>query len=472
MTARTISKVAVHEASDRMMKAASRYWRLIRLRASGQRQIDEIVTAKAFFQDRFAASDRADSDLQRQLWQFMQIDGGDDHPASLCLRCFISYQIDQVCLKLAAQFGSQHGFSREDLLPFVLDDPGATGRSPQTTASFALDVLQTFDPNRAGLATWVTQRVKHHRELNAFLLEQGVYMVSDWAILNDTKLPQLQRVLTEFHALTPAEVQEFAQVLRAYHQVYRQDRLNSLTVTKGRACAAPTQEQLDRMVVTLKGDVSPPPSPAAVMGQLRTLATYLRQYRIHARGGAVTTESLDQPELQATLAAPTHEADEQTEFLQRYRQEFSQCLDQALAQVVGDRLASFQRRKSTSPDQFLRGLHLFHCEGQSMGEMASELGLKAQYQVTRLLKLKEFRADVRQNLLRLLGDRIRELATAYADPAQIQIMESQIETVLTDHIDTFMQAAEAEASVARHQPLSSVFARRLCHHLKARRTES
>jgi len=468
-----------------MMRAASRYWRLIRLRASGQRQIDDIAEAKTFFQDLItpsASPERSDSEVQRQLWQMMRTnhDGGAIgpsmalHPAGLCLRCFISYQIDQVCLKLAAQFGSQHGFTREDLLPFVLDDPGP-GRRAADHTSLAVDILQTFDPDRAGLATWVTQRVKHHRELNAFLLEQGVYMVSDWAILNDTKGAQLQRVLTQFHTLTPEEVQQFARVLRAYHQVYRQDRLDSRTATKGRACVTPTQEQLDRMAAILKTAGGEGLSRVAMMNQLRALAIYLRQYRIYARGGAVIAESLDQPELQATavqLASHPSESDEQGEFLQRYRQEFSQCLDQALEQVVGDRLKALQRRKNASPEQFLKGLHLFHCEGQSMGEMASVLGLKAQYQVTRLLKLKEFRADVRQYLLQYLGDRIRELATAYADPAQIQTVESQLETVLTEHVDSFMQTAEAETSVARHQPLSSLFARRLCHYLKARRTES
>ncbi len=39
-----------------------------------------------------------------------------------------------------------------------------------------------------------------------------------------------------------------------------------------------------------------------------------------------------------------------------------------------------------------------------MGEIATIIGLQAQYQVTRLLKLKELRADIRHKMLQIMGD--------------------------------------------------------------------
>jgi hypothetical protein len=50
---------------------------------------------------------------------------------------------------------------------------------------------------------------------NAFLLEHEVYLVSDWAILNDTSSKQLQRIFSQFHHLTSQEIQQAMQLLGA-----------------------------------------------------------------------------------------------------------------------------------------------------------------------------------------------------------------------------------------------------------------
>jgi hypothetical protein len=52
-----------------------------------------------------------------------------------------------------------------------------------------------------------------------------VYFISDWAILNDTKSKQLQRILAEFHHLSESEIRDSCILLESYHAVYRRDRL-------------------------------------------------------------------------------------------------------------------------------------------------------------------------------------------------------------------------------------------------------
>jgi hypothetical protein len=52
-----------------------------------------------------------------------------------------------------------------------------------------------------------------------------VYFISDWAILNDTKSKQLQRILAEFHHLSEFEIRYSCILLESYHAVYRRDRL-------------------------------------------------------------------------------------------------------------------------------------------------------------------------------------------------------------------------------------------------------
>ncbi|MEC4812105.1 MAG: hypothetical protein SAK29_02315 [Scytonema sp. PMC 1069.18] len=56
-----------------------------------------------------------------------------------------------------------------------------------TKLTSAREILQSFDCQRSNLSTWSGQKVKQHKPLNQFLLERGLYLASDWAILNDTR---------------------------------------------------------------------------------------------------------------------------------------------------------------------------------------------------------------------------------------------------------------------------------------------
>jgi hypothetical protein len=477
------------------MGAASKYWRLVRLDATGKRKVEEIDAAKAFFQQQFldlvGQVDAPDALIQRRLLDLLR--DGSEAPSSdatshlmaeHCLRCFISNQIEQVCIQLETQFGSEHGFTRYDLFPYVLDDISearlrVANRFNQTSyRSFASEILRTFDSERASLATWTTRLIKHHRELNAFLLQHGVYMVSDWAILNDTTSKQLQRIFAEFHNLTPVEIQRASILLESYHAVYRRDRLRQRQAGVKGQCLPPSMDQLQQITSLTRQRANLTLSPEDTMTQLQTIAEHLRQYRIYARGGFPATESLDRPETQVVadrlqssdpMSSPDDQ-DEQTEFLRFYRQQFIGCLDQTVEQVTGTRFGHLQRKNSEIAQQFLSALQLFHCQGRSMGEIAPLVGLQAQYQVTRLLKLKEFRADIRQQMLQALRDRTLEKARAYADPNHLQRLDQQVEVALNEQITAVMQEAETEASVAKNRSSSSLLAQRLCRHLDTRRS--
>lgn len=453
------------------MATGSKYWQLVRLDSTGRRRIEEIAAAKVFFCEQFADQlqqvDLPDGAIQRQLMQLRQEQSTE---AERCLRCYISNQIVQVCLQLETQFGKQHGFTCNELLAFVLDDVGRNERSRQSNyQAFSTTVLQSFDPDRASLNTWVTQLVRRHPELNAFLLQQGVYLISDWAILNDTPPSQLQRIYLEFHSLTFDETERAMAILQSYHRVYRQDRLNQRQTTRTRQCLPPNPEQLQRMAEWLQQNALTV-KPDRLLSQLQTMATLLRQYRIYVKGGKLPIASLDRPEIGAVVAdreapEPDETLEAKSEFLDFYRQQLLECLDETLKQVIQDRVASLKRKKTPTDQVFLTALHLFHCQGKAMGDMAAQLGFQAQYQVSRLLKLKELRADVRQRSLQRLTERVLDKAKKYADPDQLSQLEQQVGAVLEEQIDAVIQQAEAEAVVAKNCPLTSPFARRLCHHL-------
>lgn len=451
----------------------SRYWRLVRLDSTGHRRVEEVASARDFFQERFAAVQPiADTLIQRELMQLLRTGSAEQQQAELCLRCFISQQIEQVCVQLERQFGTQHGFTRYDLLPFVLDDNLRGNRHDGSGStqyrSLASEILQTFDADRAGLSTWVTRQVRHHPELRAFLQEHGVYLATDWSILNDTSPELLRSVLTEFYDLTPSEVSSACQLLQAYHQVYRQDHLQQQQ--SGRSgnravCAAPSSDQLIRMARYLQDQGLSSPPPERILSQLQSIASQLRQYRLHRTSKTLPTEPLDPARVEALPAEPTEpEIDpEEDAFLKRYREQILTCLDQALAQVIQDRATYLQRRETEAAQQFLTALKLFYCQGQTISEIAPQVGRQAQYQVTRLLKLREFRANVRSRLLQLLLKSVLDIAKPYVDPLQLQRLNRQIEAILEEQIEILIQQTERESAVAGQH--TSLFARRLCHSL-------
>ncbi len=217
------------------------------------------------FQEKFASlieQDKiADAEIHRHLYHLMQVPSG--HPqgreiaqqAQLCLRCFVSHIIERACIQLEAQFGRQHGFSRCDLFPFVLDELPHLGQTNTKTSPYqplSQSIVNSFKPDQGNLQSWTTRLVRRHRELNSVLLEHGVYLVSDWAILNDTTSQQLERILAEFHTLSPTEIHQACNLLESYHAVYRRDRIQHRGQgAKGR-CQNPTVGQLRQMIQRLQ----------------------------------------------------------------------------------------------------------------------------------------------------------------------------------------------------------------------------
>lgn len=472
----------------------SRYWKLVRMSAAGEIITDVISVAQDFLRQHFPEPDElTDSAIQRQLLEFYQAEAQQlnqqitQNLAELCLRCFISRQIQQSCLRIELQFGNRHGFTYRDLLMLVLDEVplqrlprGQAGLTESRltdtnlmtgltericlTKTFCQRILQTFDPNRGSLTTWTARMVQSHPELDRFLLERGVYQVSDWAILNSYLPKRLHRILGEIDRLPDLEIRQTYALMESYHTVYRGDRQLQFREAglASKRCHPPTEEQLQRIAEAFQVQTGITLSPKIVLSRLLKLADRLRQHSIWVRGGPPPSTSLDLLEVQAQVdrvqLQSGSEPDEQLEFLQHYQQQLSQCLAQSLDQVLQAWSAKL-RQKSAA---FLNALRLFYCRGMAMGEIAPLIGLEAQYQVTRLLKLKAFRADVRHHLLEKLRHSVLHLAKEYAHPDRLQRLDQEIDRLLN---------AEIEKVVAGC-PIQSVFARRLCQQIEEREDET
>lgn len=430
---------------------AMRYWTHVRLDGAGQLNKRNIQEARVFFGQLFSqiwpdltsdlTSDQTSSlevhnlMIQRQLVAEMQSTNEVSvQLAAACLRCFVSDQIAQACADLEQQFGAQGGFTKTDLYPYVLDDVDPTIHQ-FTYVPLAVEIIRKFDPSQSNLSTWTRRLVHQHKELNRALTESGIYLASDWAILNHTTPAQIRRLLV---ALTETEVQLACQVLESYHAVYRADRMAQYSTQpmggSSRRCSAPTSEQLDRMVNYLQAQ-GICCSATKIQQELWALAKALRRMKTGQ------TISLDAKETGFLRDRPTggdSEPDDADRFLSRYRPAAQTCLQQAVTQVIEGRVAYLQSRGGylagslPKSQAFLQAMTLFHCEGWSMTEIAPRIGLAKQFQVTRLLELKGLQADIHQIWLMLICRQLPTLLKDSLDEAQIRPIEQQLAAFLTE----------------------------------------
>lgn len=461
------------------MEEQSKYWKFVKINSAGEVQFQTMVAAQSYFKQQFANVDDnsiADAAIVRQLWQ--QVDLKKLEPAQLCLRCYISRLIYWVCFDLAKNFGSDKGFTCEDLLPFVLDDEVLL-KSRNSYQSLATRIIKTFDPEKGSLKTWVNRYVKQHPEIHRFLLEHGIFLISDWAILNDTNPQELQRVFTKMYQSAAVEIQQSIELLISYHAVYREDRIQQRLKGKTLPCKQPTPEQLKQIIDDFQNRNSNPLerkqlqlTNEVVLNKLQSIAAKLRKYRIAVRGGSISTVSIHQPEIQPVvekelrLQIDTDTNTEQIEFIKQYQNQFITSLDLAISQVIEELINRSQRKKSFNQQAFTQGLELFHCQGKSMSQIAPEIGLKKQYEVTRLLKLSDLRADIRQKLLIILSKKVIDIAKNFSNTQKLQNLDKQIQTILDEQISTIIQEAESEVkNPVRNQPLKNLIARRICNYL-------
>jgi hypothetical protein len=435
-----------------------RYWQLVRLTSTGQPQPIELPTVKTWLENTYSDAlldlEGADRRLQQALlgvWQGQ--DSGHDL-AQMSLRCWISHQIRNTCVSLAQRYGDRHGLEAADLFPLVLDD---NGHAEPTYRPLSLEILTSFDPAKASLGTWCNLLTKSHPALTRLLLEKGIYLASDWAILNDSEGERVRRILREYHLWSDFEIDQAVELLARYQAVYQRDRLRQRQAGQTGRCPEPTPAQLQEMMPSL--------SPKAVKVQLKHLASQLRQYRIHARSGNPQIyQPQDDGELERLGGSQTRfEAeDDSNTFLRRYRQALDQLLGQTIAEAIAANVSRLSRRTPPQDRPYVQGLHLRLCEGVSMTQIAPRIGLTSQVQVTRLLNLKRLRADVRHLLVPQLTAAVRQEAAELVSADRLRTLDATLETLLSEQVDTLMADAAAEAQSPKPRKVKSRFAARLC----------
>ena len=97
-----------------------------------------------------------------------------------------------------------------------------------------------------------------------------------------------------------------------------------------------------------------------------------------------------------------------------------------------------------------------------MTAIAAEVGLEKQFQVTRLMKLKELREEVQHRMITLLKRYVAEQASKFVSVEQLQAFEGQIETALGEQVQALVDEDAAQAQSPKGFGKGSRFARSIC----------
>jgi hypothetical protein len=435
------------------MGSTAQYWTFLHLSNHGEIRSRPSPATQGFIETEFGdviaiapESDRfPHKALQTHLYAALQrepIAGpptpSNSYHAQFSLRCYISQQIVQTCQALAQQFGAYYHFDRNDLLLLVLDDNGEAFPTEKLVynkkidkwippyKSTAQEILEKYHPSKSTLLVWVKRLIRQHRDITQFLLDRGLYLISDWAILNDTTSSQVYRILTQHSDWQPSQAETACHLLESFHEIYRP------THTPNTPCQPPTDDAWAAMVERFQTKSNRSITPTAFAEQLSKISLKLRQYRIRARGGSVpeVIQSASPERLEITidhfvLKQLTYDDNQpiaafQQQLIKTYEKTFPDLCDRTIAQVIETRYDTFrnarQQRTRNKAESYLHTLQLFYGERMKMGTIAPIVGLKLQEDVTHLLALNTMRADIKRLLIHELINTLRHQLQTYPDP--------------------------------------------------------
>jgi hypothetical protein len=453
------------------MGQVSKYWTILLLDSAGRTRPRELHNVKTFLEEEYSVYLKEDGapsedELIRSLLPLPNPE------AQLVLRCLISHQIAIACQSLVNQFGQFYGFTLADLLPLVLDDDGKPWTTQGTYKILAQQVLDRFDPSAGKLATWVTRLVRQHPAVSACLLDHGLYLVSDWAILNDTKPDQLYRIWTQHYNLSPQEAEQACCLLESFRLVYTPER------RPGSRCKDPTPDQLDRIAQTLSTALARPTTTPEMQKQLTQLCKRLRAYRILARGGQIRGLSVDDAQTLERIqdkVAYERSTDEDSGQRDRLISACREIFDSALPKSIHSAIAQAHSQFLNSPRSDTRAkavlyfpaLRLFHGDRISMGEIAPRIGLKRQDDVSRLLNLNHLRTQVRNLVLTQCFGQIKPILQTQGGLtcAQIDRAVEAIEALFAEQIDPILQEEEQRTRTPKAFDRPTRFAQAICDEL-------
>lgn len=428
-----------------------KYCRRVVVNGFANRQIIEQAPNQAFLQKKFGILDDTQEVSQQIQIQTMQYLGQNinSKDAESCLRCFVSHQVESLCLQLEQRFGKQHDFTAAELLPYVLDSvrEGVIYNS----SSLITRVLDTFDPSKGSLSTWTIRVFKGNSDVKRILREHGIEQVTNWMILSYMKPGRLQSILKEQH--TETEVNKALQLLDSFHEVYCTQLWQQRKVGTRSRYPQPTSEQLSQ----IGSKLVPNKTPEEVLEQLQNLSNLLRKERLRPTKTDIKTKHKGNDSSNDLTSTP----------------QFDVCFTGAVKQVIEARIIYLQGKKTSKSQQkaenFIKALDLFHCQGVQMKQIAPQLDLRDQPTISRLLELDNLRSDIASAILKCLQEYILEYAKSRYHPDSLKEIEEKVKDTFGDDIQDLIEEAKKEANDGKARVKTSRLAKKICSYLDNRK---
>jgi hypothetical protein len=228
------------------------YWR--RYQPDGRINASESDQARSWFEKYFsdfsdALSSSEDRAIQRRLMEMRANEMGseeeDRRMAEHCLYCFIFHQLMAACTDLETRFGEKGRFTRHDLFSLLQN------------SSLCSKILKSFNVEKGGLSRWTKTHVMHHKDVDNFLKECGIYRDTDWALLNDiNKITKFKKILSHSGIEIAPDEAVFWSLIEKYYDIY----YNKLLLERnrlGNLSSFPTEQQLEQMVAEVQKILSP-----------------------------------------------------------------------------------------------------------------------------------------------------------------------------------------------------------------------
>lgn len=456
-----LNRVVLTKKSKSMV---STYWSLAEINSFGECITQEKKELRAFFEEKVlgemnsisAEDNLPHRDIQRHLIQLYKSNSPLCQMAKGCLRCYISNMLKQNCLELERDYGTDQGLTSAELLPLVLDGKSVrhgAGTVQANKESLITEILQKFDQEQGSLSSWTKIMFRSNSQVKQVLLMYGILQYTDWMILcRHASSVKLQRVFTYLNR-TKTETDQAIHLLASFHAIYRMSLLSTRSKGSKRRYPEPSIEQLTQIAKSLL----PARTITAekVLDELRNLASVIRKDLI--QGG-----SSKLPEGRNVQELPPHTS----VLLEGYQPQFEGCLAQSATQALQAKVDYLQRSKTEKAriraENYVKAIHLFHCHGIALKEIASQLGFTDQPHLSHFLELKNLRKDIGRNALYCLLKCIVKRVQHRCNPDELKELESRVENLFVGEIDTVIEAATKEANIGHNRAMNSLLSRTIC----------
>lgn len=473
------------------MDALSKFWTICQISLTKARtgyEYRSVPSAQAFFQQQFSnrchSSSRAIQDVL--LLQFHGVTPKNDAlsraHAGLCLRCNVSYSIFRACQTIDSLFAGDKQFTYQDLLPFVLNDDGKSpvildaeskvqlklndaGEAQSSTYKiFAVEVLRTYKSSSQAsmsLDNWAFLQTKQQPELKNFLSEFGFQHLSDWALLNRVRTKQLEQLVDRDRHL-----------VEVFHAVYRRDRRQQ---QKSNRCSDPTDQQLQEMSGLLQSRSIFINTPNELLKALKQVVKQLRQFDIWQSREPLELQNSETGSYELRVDLPSESLNEldteEQEFLEFLHQQLAIVLAHSIEQTIQTQIAHLKTSKRYAPFAacFIPGLRLYYCEGLSLRDIGSQLGMSSWDQTRRILNPGDLLSKVRMLTVQQLLEPILKKAQSQGfvsmppEPNYLRTLSEQIEAFIDAEI--FAEAV-SEIKAGKNRSMDSIYAQQLKHYIE------